>query len=128
MLDRTAQWLSNDPYCPTLLFLHHPPVIVHSRWIDNIRLQNADALRQIVLNSPGVSGVFSGHIHQEFEGSFGQMPFFSAPSTAFQFAPRTDSTQFDLLPPGFRVIELTGRNVQTHVVRLDNLLFTPQDD
>ena len=33
--------------------------------------------------------------------------------------------QFDLQPPGFRVIELRDGQFTTRVARLDNLPFTP---
>ncbi len=128
MLDQLHSWLSEDPKRPTLIFLHHHPASVNSQWVEKIGLRNSSQLELLVRRSPGVRGVFCGHIHQEFEGRFANLPFYSAPSVSFQFVPESDTARFDLRPPGFRVIELHEMQFSTRVVRLDALPFNPRDE
>lgn len=130
--DASLKWLESvlneSPTRPTLIFLHHPPVKVGSQWIDALMLQNSADLDRVLSSAPGVRGIFSGHIHQERRASLGTIPFYSCPSTAFQFAPATTTRRFDNRPPGYRVILLgkTGE-FQTHVRRLAHLAFPPTD-
>ncbi len=125
MLNRLAGWLDKQPTRPTLVFLHHPPVTVDSLWIDDLGLRNAATFAKLVGRYDQVRGIFCGHIHQVIEDRLGEAPVYSAPSTAFQFAPRTHEMEFHQIPPGFRVIELQQMTFSTRVVRLDEILFSP---
>ena len=127
-LERLAQNLAKGANRPTLIFLHHHPSAVGSRWVDEIGLRNAESLAKLLADHPQVRGVFCGHIHHVFEGTIADVPFHSAPSAAIQFLPMSETMQFDLLPPGFRVIELLDGRFTTRVVRLDHLPFTPRDE
>jgi Icc protein len=128
MLDQLERWLSEDVDRPTLIFLHHPPASVNSPWLDAIGLCNPERFASLVQRHPSVQGVFCGHIHQVFQGSFFGAVLYSAPSTAFQFLPQTDEMGFDHLPPGFRVIETHQSTFHTRVARLDEMPFSPRDE
>ena len=127
-LDRLQSWLSETPGRPTLIFLHHHPMSVQSEWLDTIGLSNPESLEKLLASYQGVRGIFCGHIHQVFEDKFAGVPFYSTPSAAFQFVPKTKQITFDLLPPGFRVIELQEQDFRTRVVRLDTIPFVPLDE
>ncbi|MBI81829.1 MAG: hypothetical protein CMJ81_01405 [Planctomycetaceae bacterium] len=126
-LERLQAWLSETPGRPTLIFLHHHLMSVQSEWLDRIGLSNSESLEKLLRSHEGVRGIFCGHIHQVFEGTFAGVPFYSSPSASFQFVPQTEQIRFDLLPPGFRVIELQGGDFRTRVVRLDTIPFVPLD-
>ena len=128
ILEKLDVWLSENPDRPTLIFLHHPPVPVGSRWIDKIGLRNPTALKALIGSSPGIRGLFCGHIHQVFEGSFAGKPFFSAPAASFQFLPKSEVMELDLRPEGFRVIELQEMAISTRAVRLDAVHFPPRNE
>ncbi|TWU06735.1 3',5'-cyclic adenosine monophosphate phosphodiesterase CpdA [Symmachiella macrocystis] len=121
------QWLADEfsqhRDQATLLFMHHPPISVESTWLDRIMLRNANDLTKVLHAAPQVRGIFCGHVHQEFSGSFGAIPVHTTPATAIQFAPHTEELQFDNVPPGFRVIELDGDKFHTHIVRLPELKY-----
>jgi Icc protein len=119
-LDWLAGELAQHWKLPTLLFVHHPPVTVGSRWIDRLRLQDADRLLDLVARSPQVRAIAFGHIHQEYFGCVGSAELWSTPSTGVQFAPRTDEMEIDPVPPGYRVFELDGSKMSTRVVRVRN--------
>jgi Icc protein len=123
---RITQRLAGRPAMPTMVFLHHPPISVDCRWLDSIGLRNPPLLRQLIAALGDVRGIFCGHVHQEFAGSFLGVPVYTSPSTAFQFLPRADESSFDELPPGFRVIELGDATFNTYVVRLGTLKYRPR--
>ena len=128
MLSRLESWLSSRFDQPTLIFLHHHPVPVNSRWIDRIGLHNASQLERLLRANQAVKGVFCGHIHQEFEGRIAGVPVYSVPSASHQFVPKDDKMRFDLRPPGFRVIDLQAASVATRIVRLEDMVFRPRDE
>jgi Icc protein len=125
ILNQLDFWMSENPQRPTLIFLHHPPVSVNSLWLDKIGLRNPGPLEILVQRTPGVRGVFCGHIHQVFEGNFAGVPFYSVPSSSVQFVSESEEMKIDLCPPGFRVIELQEAQINTRVVRLDEIPFVP---
>lgn len=110
---------------PTLLFVHHPPVAVGSPWLDRIGLESPERFNQIVASSSQVRAIFTGHVHQEFQGRLHQALVVSAPSTAVQFRPGTAELECDFLPLGFRLIELEGESFRHCVVRLEELAYPP---
>lgn len=116
-------WLDHDLRADTtsaLIFIHHPPVVVKSAWLDAIGLENADELIACLSAHPHVHAVVCGHVHQAVETGLGQIQCWSTPSTMRQFLPAAatfaeDSRRF----PGYRLIE-TGSDgtLSTTVVRV----------
>ncbi|GAA0696212.1 3',5'-cyclic-AMP phosphodiesterase [Marinobacterium maritimum] len=110
-----------------LLALHHNPVATGSRWQDEIRLANPEALEAIVADSPQVRGLICGHLHQALNLSFAGRPLWSAPSTVVQFAQGCDDFTLEADPrlstPGCRWYELhaDGR-IDAHLLRLSTTL------
>jgi len=126
-LDWLRAQLLAYPQAPTLLLLHHPPVPVGSRWIDRLRLQDADDLIDLIGEAKQVKYVSAGHVHQEFTGRVAHATFLTTPSTVVQFTPATDELTLDAAPPGFRIFELDGDKCTTATVRLAELRFPPND-
>jgi len=104
-----------DNQLPTLLFLHHQPVVVGTPWIDRFRLKNPDCLWQwLATHRHNVQAIACGHIHHGWTGqrSINQqnISLFGAPSTSacvvpgseeFVLDPRGPRTRwFNLLPSG----------------------------
>ncbi len=104
----------------SVIFLHHPPFAVGSRWLDSSRLSNADELLALCRASARVRAVFCGHVHQAFETVDQGVILGSTPSTGAQFLPGSERFALDTKPPGYRVINLfdDGR-VDSKVVWLD---------
>ncbi|MDA1015618.1 MAG: metallophosphoesterase, partial [Planctomycetota bacterium] len=126
--DRQMRWLAEvlgDP-SPTLIFMHHPPQDIGVDWLDDIGLRNQREFQQLILKHSHVRGIFCGHVHQEFEGRIGGTRVFTTPSTAMQFCPTVVETRFDLLPPGFRWIDVDSDDFSTGVIRLESLEFPPE--
>ncbi len=72
-LSRLQDRLSEASQTPTLIFMHHPPLVTGVQPIDRIGLQGAGAFAEIVRQHPQVRRVVAGHIHmstvQHFAGT-----------------------------------------------------------
>lgn len=117
-LDWLRKELEAEPQIPTVLFLHHHPVPIKCSWLDRIGLEDAESLAKVIFSAPQVRVICCGHVHQEFQGRLGNAAVLSAPSTAFQFVPRTENPVLDPVLPGFRILDLEKQNWTTQVVRL----------
>ncbi len=124
--DDQLQWLENELYTNKtknfMLFVHHPPIVMGSPWLDGIGLYDRSKLIPIINESSQVKVIFAGHAHQEYEGLIRNVPVRVIPSTSLQFTPKTNSPTYDDLPPGFRVIELNETTFSDKIIRLENLL------
>ncbi|GAB6043801.1 phosphodiesterase [Endothiovibrio diazotrophicus] len=119
-LARLDRWLEASPELNTLVVVHHPPVAVGSRWMDELGLENGAALIAALRGRRRVKGVLFGHVHQAFEGQAGGVPLFGVPATSVQFLPGADEFALDERPPGYRRLILgPGGSLETEVVWLD---------
>lgn len=91
---------------PVVVFLHHPPILVGSQWLDRIGLQDAAEFLTLVRRHANVRAVVCGHVHQERTVAEPPAMIFTSPSTGVQFRTETISLEVDPVPPGFRVLEL----------------------
>lgn len=116
-LEQQLQYASDRP---TLISLHHPPFQIDSRWIDQSRLRNPEALFAIIDRYRQVRLVLFGHIHQSFCHWRGQVCYLASPSTSIQFKPKSDRFCLDKdLQPGFRLLSLyPDGSFETHIERV----------
>lgn len=90
-----------------LISLHHQPVPVGSRWIDDMSVDNGERLIDIAQASPQVKGILWGHVHQSYDRRLGKLRLMASPSTCVQFAPDSDDFAVDAREPGYRLLALT---------------------
>ena len=125
----TLSWLKNmlDKHKnkPTILFQHHPPISVQSKWLDLLGLKNTDPFIEILNQNPQIHLISCGHVHQEFQGTLGNITIFTTPSTGVQFQKGTDMLKCDPIPPGFRIFSFDNDNWESKMIRLDELKYTP---
>jgi 3',5'-cyclic-AMP phosphodiesterase len=105
-LARLDAALGAHPERHALLCLHHHPVSMGSRWLDQVGLENADDLLRVVDRHPQVRVLLWGHVHQAYDGRRGDVRLLSTPSTCAQFKPGVDGFAIDRRPPGYRWLEL----------------------
>ncbi|MFO1091719.1 MAG: metallophosphoesterase [Planctomycetaceae bacterium] len=104
---------------PTMLCLHHPPIPVHSPWLDQIGLEDAAEFGELMRQHAHVRLIVTGHVHQEFAGSLGAATVLTTAAVGPQFVPRTEQLVIDDAPPAYRIIELeSDGRWSTHVLRL----------
>ncbi|UZJ43182.1 3',5'-cyclic-AMP phosphodiesterase [Marinimicrobium sp. C6131] len=120
-LDFLSQTLASNSPRPTLVMLHHQPVPVGSRWIDEYILKNADDFFAIIDAHPQVKGVSWGHVHQFYHGERNGVQLFATPATCIQFKPGSESFAVDRAMPGYRWFDLhdDGR-LDTGVSRVED--------
>lgn len=105
-LDRLSGLLEKGGADHVCVCLHHPPVAVHSRWLDSVGLENRDAFLERLEAAGNVRLVLFGHVHQAIDVRAGQIPIVGTPSTCRQFMPRADRFAVDDNPPAYRRVEL----------------------
>jgi len=122
-LDET---LAQQPDTPTLLALHHPPVLTGVRSMDAIALAGEDrvALEALLGGHPQVRAITCGHVHTTMTTAFAGRPLLICPSTNSVL--RLDLRARDDLPfavsdqpPGFAVHALVDGRLVSHVQPLE---------
>ncbi len=108
-----------------ILFLHHPPVLLGSAWMDPIGLERRELLQELLVEDGRIRLVCCGHVHHESAHEVGAALVVTTPSTGLQFSPDGTATTFADAPPGYRVIELDGDHFTTRVVRLPEARYLP---
>jgi len=118
-LDRT---LAADPDRPTMLVLHHPPILCGLALLDGINLRNAGALEAVLARHRHVERILCGHHHRNIVGRLGHAIVCVAPAVAHQgeFALLEDQGRFVLEPPAFLLhLRLPDGQVATHTVLVE---------
>ena len=111
--------LGADRDAPTLLALHHPPLLTGIPFFDAINLSTAErrALGDVVEAHPQVRRVVAGHVHRTVYAELGGRSVLAAPSTYVQarldFRPEEIVLSDD--PPGFAVHVLLDGELYSHV-------------
>ena len=86
----------------TLICLHHHPVAMGSRWLDQVGLENAAEFFEVIDRHKNVR-------------------LLATPSTCAQFVPRADDFAVDARPPAYRTLELhADGSLLTEVVWVDS--------
>lgn len=108
-----------------LVALHHHPVPVGSRWIDQIGLHDAHDLHALIQRYSAVKAVVWGHVHQEFDVQKDGVRWLAAPSTCIQFTPKSDDFAVEDQAPGYRWLRLyDDGQLETGVSRVEGVEFT----
>jgi 3',5'-cyclic-AMP phosphodiesterase len=102
-LDDQLQKANNRP---TLVAIHHPPLLIDSAWMDAIGLKKADDFLAVLDRHAHAKLVLCGHIHQEFEAERAGVHYLGTPSSCVQFKPNSDRFALDETRPGFRLLTL----------------------
>ena len=111
MDDYQLAWLDADLAAhagrPTFAFVHHPPLPIGVRWLDDLGFRNGGDLVDVLARHGQVRAVFFGHIHQPWIRRHRGIVFAGVPALAFQFSPtEQDATGRHIIEgtPGFRVV------------------------
>jgi 3',5'-cyclic-AMP phosphodiesterase len=114
-----ARELSADPETPTIVALHHPPLLTGMPAFDEIGLPESDrlALGGLLAESPQVVRVVCGHIHRAIFDTVGGRGVVVCPSTHLQSALEIGTTELRLTtePPGFAVHASTDAGLASYI-------------
>ena len=115
-IDRINRSLLHNPN-PALLFTHHPPLSINSRWMDEIGMQNGEPLLAGMLKHEHLKAIIFGHIHQLWDSRVQHLRLLGTPSSCVQFRPLSEEFGIDPLDPGYRLITLDEQDFDTRVLR-----------
>jgi Icc protein len=115
-----ASQLAAEPDAPTVVAMHHPPLLTGMRAFDAIGLPEADRLdlARLLARHPQVVRIACGHLHRTVMGGLAGCEVFVCPSTWVQARlDLSDPGHLELLrePPGFAVHLLLGGELTSHV-------------
>src|SRR5690606_5919005 len=104
--ERLVQQLAQTPARHAVVCLHHPPVPVGSRWLDEIGFEDGAGFLEALAAQRKVRLVLFGHAHQAHESAFGGMRVLGTPSTCSQFLAGSDTYAVSDEPPAYRRVML----------------------
>lgn len=111
--------LSDAPSQPTLLAVHHPPLITGVAPWDAIGLPEADreALGKAIERHPQVLRIVAGHMHRTVVAELAGRAVLAVPSTYLQGRLEFTGPEFvlDVEPPGFAIHALVGGQLISHI-------------
>ncbi|MBW8189710.1 3',5'-cyclic-AMP phosphodiesterase [Neiella marina] len=125
-LDFVSESLTEYPDRYTLVFVHHNPVPMGCRWLDQHRMKNGESLLSLLSAAPNARGVVWGHVHQDWQQNRDHLHLIATPSTCIQFKPRSEQFALDKRPPGYRYLTLNpDGQLLTELKRLPDDAFVP---
>lgn len=101
---------------PTIVFMHHHPILINSLWMDKTIVKDAEKFNSIVKTNTQIKAVLFGHVHQNFEKIINDVFYASSPSSCFQVLANSEMFTVEKLIPGYRIIELNDNNFSSNVV------------
>jgi Icc protein len=121
--DERLRWLDRalgeNRSTPTLLAMHHPPVVTAIPGMDAIGIPERDrlALAEIVSHHPQVQLIAAGHVHRALLGRLGGAPVLAIPSTDVQLVLDFDSDDLRFVgePRYYAVHALVDGQLVSHI-------------
>ena len=124
-----AEWLearlSEDRRTPTVVVLHHPPIVSGVKWMDpDPAAPWIGALADAIRDHDQVRVVLCGHVHRAFHGLLAGRTVATAPATSIQVTlnltaidmERPDGREILVAePPGYVLVMADQGQVTTHV-------------
>ena len=105
-MERLEKVLDDTAVDHVLICLHHPPLPVGSKWLDQVGLRNGEEFLRLIARTGKVRAAIFGHVHQAFEGSHESIQIIGTPSTCRQFKVASDEFALDDRRPAYRRISL----------------------
>ncbi len=114
-----AATLAEDPLTPTLIVMHHPPIVTGIPAMDAIGIPAAErtALREIVARHPQVHVIAAGHVHRAIVAALGGVTVLALPSTDAQLALDFESGELRFVrePPCLALHVLADGRLVSHI-------------
>lgn len=100
-----------------IIAVHHPPVLINSKWLDALSLQNKSEFLQLLNKHSQNTLVLFGHIHQEIDQQIDNLRLLSTPSTCHQYKANTNyMCILNGHPPAYRYVKLNSSNsIETEI-------------
>ncbi len=109
--------LAAQPEKPTMLVLHHTPMLTGSSGMDDIFLRNTEALGALLGRHPQVERILAGHHHRSIIGRLGGAIVIVAPAVVHQ-------TELNLVPGTVDGLVMEPPAYQLHLHLPDGAIAT----
>lgn len=109
--------LAEDRETPTVVAMHHPPILTGVGGLDDLGLTNREALGELLERSPQVHRVIAGHVHRGAFGVIGGCGVVACPSTNLQAKLEIGAEGFTIVrePPAIAVHALVDGQLVSHL-------------
>jgi 3',5'-cyclic AMP phosphodiesterase CpdA len=109
--------LDEDRDSPTIVAMHHAPILTGIPVLDAIGLTNRDELAGLLERSPQVQRVIAGHVHRGAFGVVGGCGVVACPSTNLQSKLDFGAEEFTVVrePPAIAVHALLDGELVSHL-------------
>jgi 3',5'-cyclic-AMP phosphodiesterase len=118
-LDWLERELAAAPTLPTLIAMHHPPLVTGVPGWDDFGLPGADrrALAEVIARHRQVRRLVAGHVHRVMTAELAGRPVLTAPSTYVQARPdfASGETEWTNEPSGFALHTFLDGELISHV-------------
>ncbi len=105
-LERFDEIVAASPAKHIMVFLHHPPIPMGSKWLDTVGLRNGNEVLERLQATGRVRLLVFGHVHQPYDAEHLGIQIIGTPSTCRQFKPGSDEFDVDDRSPAYRRITL----------------------
>jgi Icc protein len=120
-LERVSDTVTRSAARHAMVFVHHPPIPMGSKWLDTVGLANGEELLERLRSLGRVRALAFGHVHQQYDAMYEGIRILGTPSTCRQFKPGSDDFAIDERPPAYRRVELgTDGQVDTQLIWVDS--------
>lgn len=108
-LEQLEEQLASSDGGLIIVAIHHPPVCVRSKWMDELRLRNGDEFINILKAHGHKTILLCGHAHQELDQKIDNIRLMISPAACFQFVAGLDEAQREEpATHGYRYIRLNS--------------------
>jgi Icc protein len=111
--------LAEEPELPTVLAMHHPPLLTETPGFDRIGLapEGRAALAEVLVRHRQVVRVVAGHVHRAIVAELAGRAVLTVPSTYLQAALDFTSTGIAMRadPPAFAIHALRDGSLASHL-------------
>lgn len=103
-----------------LLFMHHPPTISGSRFMDgNWPLLNLEEVQEVLKEIPNIRHIFSGHYHTTKTVQWMGKEIHLCPATQMQICEELEEFQVANLNPGWMSVQWNGKEIKCKTTFID---------
>lgn len=111
-LFQIRELFTNQSFDLVVVAVHHPPIPVGSKWLDELGLQNREEFLRTIDSDSRETILLCGHVHQEIDTMWRGVHILGTPSTCHQFA--KNSPHISIVkdqPPAYRIVDISGQGL-----------------
>ncbi|NER13687.1 metallophosphoesterase [Leptobacterium flavescens] len=118
------EWLRHqlDTDKKLLVFIHHPVLDSYSLMDRKYALNGREAVQEIFSAHKNEVYIFCGHYHMGDERTHGNIRQYISPAVSYQVEKDPEQIRINNSNFGYRIIELNGDELRTHIVEFKTLL------